>query len=153
MFRSLLVTVALLHSACATTGLHSLRGSANLSIDYNPLLGNDVDDATKAEVAKILNGILSTLSHGHRKPETKDASLAGIKGKVERKSMTLLRNSLKQQLHDSNSVNELIIKEFQKDCPFGYGCGGDGSGMMDQATKEKVAQILSGILTNLQGQH
>lgn len=33
-------------------------------------------------------------------------------------------------------------------CPFGYGCGG-GGGQLTQATKDQVANILKGIISNL----
>jgi len=111
---------------------------------YNPANGDDMDDGTKDKIAKILEGILTNLQNH---PTRRNLM------KIEKRSLAALRQTIEDsdtiKADQKNTVN-LILKELKKDCPFGYGCGG-GDTYLDEATKEKVAKILGGILTNLQG--
>jgi len=121
---------------CFGTSTTFLRGNDNGCT----MLGCDVPEKTKNEIAKILEGILGRLqgsSHSHRR----ELGMTEIKS-----PLLLLRSKLKD---DKSDAFKLVYKELGKSCPFGYGCSQGRP--MDAATKAKVAQILGGILSNLEG--
>lgn len=127
----------------------------------------DIDPATKAQVANILNGIIKNLSAGHRKPEApKDPEvrralgslLATLQSSYSANGAAVLdalTNVEGQQVDTAAVATSLaqVVKSTDPCSDFGYGCGGGGGGPISSATKAKVASILNGIIKNLGGSH
>eukprot|EP00397_Hematodinium_sp_SG-2012_P070809 GEMP01133597.1.p1 GENE.GEMP01133597.1~~GEMP01133597.1.p1 ORF type:complete len:135 (+),score=31.57 GEMP01133597.1:57-461(+) len=107
------------------------------------LLGCDVPENTKNEIAHILEGIIARLNGGNRQQHH-----LGLTATTNWKApLALLRHKLEADL----SSWSLVVNELRKECPFGYGCAAASEQKMDPATKTHIAKILEGILGNLQG--
>eukprot|EP00746_Dinoflagellata_sp_MGD_P164279 gnl/MRDRNA2_/MRDRNA2_92825_c0_seq1.p1 gnl/MRDRNA2_/MRDRNA2_92825_c0~~gnl/MRDRNA2_/MRDRNA2_92825_c0_seq1.p1 ORF type:complete len:202 (+),score=40.73 gnl/MRDRNA2_/MRDRNA2_92825_c0_seq1:78-608(+) len=121
-----------------------------------PVQKQGIDQATKEKLKSILGGIISNLGGGKMGLITKRVSqdtqvslTAGESAELKQKFGSFLYK-LSFSKTDATAVGAIVKYLPSSVCPFGYGCGGGGSGL-DPATKAQVANILKGIISNLSG--
>jgi len=145
-----------------------------------PSQRKDIDPATKAKVLDILGGLIGNLQSkpvprlvsvktsvvrsssaldGDKTTAKVLGSLLSVLQRRSQASCAALLSKLAGEKVDEQSV--MSVEGLMADvmasksagigdiCPFGYGCGGGGT--IDGATKDKVANILKGIIKNMSG--
>eukprot|EP00416_Gambierdiscus_australes_P032832 CAMPEP_0171091266 /NCGR_PEP_ID=MMETSP0766_2-20121228/32329_1 /TAXON_ID=439317 /ORGANISM="Gambierdiscus australes, Strain CAWD 149" /LENGTH=172 /DNA_ID=CAMNT_0011549349 /DNA_START=62 /DNA_END=580 /DNA_ORIENTATION=- len=160
---ALLAAVALTPSAMASYAvrLTPYRDPCPFGYGTNCGGGGEIDSATKAKVANILEGILKNLSSKKALVQDKQqiskvaaptassirrVVAAPVRGAIQ---SLLSRLQTRGQAGAAQTIGKLISTMDPSFTCESFDCGSDRDQPIDDETKEKVAAILEGIIKNL----
>lgn len=131
--------------------------------------GGTIDAATKDQVANILKGIIKNMSGGHRKSlmqvslTSQSAGVRQFLGSLlatlrssqhSGKATEVVADLTGSKVASAQTLADLLEQGMKTTDPckdFGYGCAGGAGGPISGATKDKVANILKGIIRSMGG--